>query len=171
MTQTIIFPKFIRSAISRAGTLGALAGGVVLLAMIPLLFVVYSSLQLGADRWLGLWSTRLPGLLWNTLSLAVLVAIGSVALGVLSAWLIARRDFSGRTIAKWLMILPLTIPTYVFAHIYTTLLEYDGWLGQIWLFIFGDSLSLPDLYNLWGAALILSLAGFSYVFLLVQAAL
>lgn len=144
---------------------------VVGIAALPLLFVLYQSAALNTAEWLGLWSARLPGLLWNTLLLSVLVAIGSFVLGVSSAWLIARREFVGRRAAIWLMILPLTIPTYVFAHIYTTLTQSDGWLGQLWLLIFGPGLPNPQLYNVFGVAFILSLAGFSYVFLLVSDAL
>jgi len=155
----------------KVGTTGLLAGIIVLVTIIPLLFVGISSAQLSLDDWAGLWSQRLPGLFWNTLSLSFLVAIGSFVLGVSAAWLVARKDFVGKKIAIWLMVLPLTIPTYVFAHIYTTLLEEDGWLGQVWLSVFGDALAIPDLYNIWGVALILSLAGFSYVFLLVRTAL
>lgn len=155
----------------RFTSLGGVALLVVLLAAMPLLYVVYSSLQLSSGEWLQLWSSRLPELLWNTLSLAILVAIGCVLLGVSSAWWIARREFPGRKLATWLMVLPLTVPTYVFAHIYTTLLEEDGWLGKLWLSLFGEGASLPDLYNIWGVTLILSLAGFSYVFLLARSAL
>ncbi len=144
---------------------------VVTLAIIPLLFVIYNSLQLSSSQWMGLWSSRLPELLQNTLSLAVLVSIGSVILGVSSAWWISRREFPGRKLAVWLMVLPLTIPTYVFAHIYTSLLEPDGWLGQLWILLTGNPNSIPDLYNIWGVTLVLSLAGFSYVFLLARTAL
>ncbi len=155
----------------RLSPLATLATSVVLAAAIPLLYVVWNSLQLSVTQWLGLWTSRLPMLLWNTLSLALLVALGSVLLGVSSAWLIARREFIGRRLAVWLMVLPLTIPTYVFAHIYTTLLEYDGWLGQLWIALFGSDQYLPDLFNVWGVTLILTLAGFSYVFLLAYSAL
>ncbi len=155
----------------RFTSLGGLATLVVTLAIIPLLFVIYNSLQLSATQWLGLWSSRLPELLQNTLSLAVLVSIGCVTLGVSSAWWISRREFPGRKLAVWLMILPLTIPTYVFAHIYTSLLEPEGWLGQLWILLTGNENSIPDLYNIWGVTLVLSLAGFSYVFLLARTAL
>ena len=148
-----------------------LSTSVVLLASIPLLFVAHQSIQLSVDQWFGLWSSRLPSLLWNTLSLSVLVAIGSFILGLSSAWLITRREFVGRRAAIWLMVLPLTIPTYVFAHIYTSLTEHDGWLGQAWNWLFGPSIAIPDLYNVFGVAFVLSLAGFSYVFLLVSDAL
>jgi len=144
---------------------------VVILASIPLIAVIYNSLGISADRWRGLWNTRLPELMFNTLSLAMLVAIGSFIMGVSAAWLVTRRSFKGRRLAVWLMVMPLTIPTYVFAHIYTTLLEPDGWLGSVWLSVFGDTVPLPDLYNVMGVAVVLSLAGFSYIFLLVRTAL
>lgn len=149
---------------------GMLSLLVVLLAAIPLLFVVYSSTQLDATSWAGLWTSRLPGLLWNTLSLAVLVGIMSLLLGVSAAWWVARRQFPGRRIAIWLMVLPLTIPTYVFAHIYTSMFDDTGWLGQAWLWLFPNT-DIPDLYNITGVTFVLTLAGFSYVFLLVQDAL
>jgi len=150
---------------------GSLSGMVVLLAAIPLLFVMLNSVQLPLDKWLGLWNTRLPSLFWNTLLLAALVVIGCFILGVSSAWLIARRQFRGRSVALWLMILPLAIPTYVFAYIYTSLMDVDGWLGSLWITLFGNAASIPDLYNVGGVALILALSGFPYVFLLTHSAL
>ncbi len=151
--------------------LSGVTGVVVLMAAIPLLFVIYSSFQLSAERWTGLWNTRLPELLANTVWLGLVVAVGSLVLGLSSAWLIARRKFAGRILAIWLMVLPLAIPTYVFAYIYTSLLADDGWLGLIWAALFGDGVAIPDIYTGWGAAFILSLAGFSYVFLLARTAL
>ncbi len=155
----------------RRFTPALLAGSVALCAAIPLLFVLDSSLQLSPQRWLMLWSTRLPGWRWTTLSLAMLVGLGSLLLGVSCAWLLARRDFPGRRIAVWLLVLPLAIPTYVFAHIYTELFEPEGWLGQAWLAVFGDAVAIPNIYSVGGATLVLTLAGFSYVFLLVRSSL
>ncbi len=158
-------------ALTRFNKLGWTAGFVVLCSSIPLIFVLLSSTQLSIEQWTSLWSKRLPELLWNTLSLATLVAIVSLVLGISSAWLISYRRFPGQMLAVWLMVLPLSIPTYVFAHIYTSLTEPDSGIGQAWIGLFGDSSPPPDLYNLGGATLILSLAGFSYIFLLVRAAL
>ncbi len=157
--------------IKRFSILSGVTGVVVLMAAIPLLFVIYSSLQLSTERWAGLWSTRLPDLMANTLWLGLVVAIGCLLLGVSSAWLIARRQFAGRTVAIWLMVLPLAIPTYVFAYIYTSLLSDEGWLGQAWLAVFGSAVEIPNIYGGWGAAFILTLAGFSYVFLLTRTSL
>jgi iron(III) transport system permease protein len=153
------------------GALGNSALAVVIFAAVPLWFVLLKSSELGFEQWQKLLSSRLPELLWNTLSLSVLVAIVCFVLGVSAAWWIARFDFPGRRYAVWLMALPLTIPTYVFAHIYTTLFESGGWIGRAWTGIFGNSVAIPDIYNIFGAALTLSLAGFSYVFLMSHAAL
>ena len=160
-----LFPPISRIRLSLRGLFSLL---VVLLAAVPLVFVIYSSAQLDTQGWVGLWSSRLPRLLSNTLSLSLLVGIGSIVLGVSAAWWITRREFPGRRIAIWLMVLPLTIPTYVFAHIYTVLFDDDGWIGRFWQWIFGADASVPDLYNLFGVSFVLILAGFSYVFLLVQ---
>ena len=153
------------------GALGNSALAIVILAAVPLWFVILQSSELGVDKWQQLWTNRLPELLWNTLSLAILVAIACFVLGVSAAWWIARFNFPGRRYAVWLMVLPLTIPTYVFAHIYTTLFEADGWIGIAWTSIFGNSIAIPDIYNIFGATLTLSLAGFSYVFLMSHSAL
>lgn len=153
------------------GVLGNTALIVVLLAAVPLWFVILKSSELDVSQWQQLWSSRLPGLMWNTLSLAVLVAIMCFILGVSSAWWISRFDFPGRRYAIWLMVLPLTIPTYVFAHIYTNLFEPEGWIGKTWISLFGNSIPIPDVYNIFGVTLVLSLAGFSYVFLLAHTAL
>lgn len=153
------------------GALGNSALAIVILAAVPLWFVILQSSELGAGKWQQLWTSRLPELLWNTLSLAILVAIACFILGVSAAWWIARFNFPGRRYAIWLMVLPLTIPTYVFAHIYTTLFEADGWIGIAWTSIFGNSIAIPDIYNIFGATLTLSLAGFSYVFLMSHSAL
>jgi iron(III) transport system permease protein len=131
--------------------LPSLAGLVVLAAVVPLAFLAWQSLQLSLPQWQGMWSARIPQLFINTLSLATWVSIGSVVLGVSTAWLVARREFAGRTLATWLMVLPLAIPTYVFAHIYATI--------------------SPAFYGMAGAAFVLTLASFSYVFLMVRAAL
>lgn len=150
---------------------GGVAAAVVLVACFPLLFVLYSALEVGLARWGGLWSARIPGLLWNTLSLAAGVSLFSLVLGLSAAWLIARRSFPGRRIATWLMVLPLAVPSYVMAHVYTTLLQPGGSLATGLAQLTGGTVQLPEMYGLGGAVFILTLAGYSYVFLLARAAL
>lgn len=157
--------------VRRPHILPVISGVVVLAAAIPLLYVGITSAELSAGQWRDLWSSRLPFLMGNTLLLVVLVAAGALLLGVSAAWLVARRDFPGRRIALWLMVLPLAIPTYVFAYIYTSLLDDNGWLGSLWHALLGPAVPVPDIYNALGAGAILALSGFSYVFLMVYGAL
>jgi len=151
--------------------LGTLSLAMVMIAAIPLIYVLHNSLLLSAAQWAGLWTSRLPQLLTNTLSLAICVAIGCLLLGLPSAFFLARRRFPGKTLAVWLMVLPLAIPTYVFAHIYTWMLDNRGWLGQLWHTLFGAQSTAPNIYSLTGATATLSMATFSYVFLLAYGAL
>ncbi len=158
-------------SIRRFTSLGTIAAVIVVLAILPLLYVVAYGLELSIQEWASLWSHRIPGLLFNTLLLALIVAVFSLVLGISCAWIVARKSFIGRKLAIWLLLLPLTIPTYVFAHIYTVLLDDDGWLGALWHLIFGAESQVPDISNVFGVAFILALAGFSYIFLLVRTSL
>lgn len=135
----------------RTKALPSLAYAVVAVALLPLGFLLWQAAQLDLSHWQGLWSARIPQLFLNTLSLATWVSLGSLLLGVSTAWWVARREFVGKTVAIWLMVLPLAIPAYVFAHIYSTI--------------------SPVFYGLGGAAFVLTLASFSYVFLMVRAGL
>jgi len=157
--------------LAKFSSLGWVAGGLVCLTILPLLHVLGYGFSLNAEQWSSLWTTRIPELLWNTIVLAIIVAIFSLSLGISSAWIVARKEFVGRKVAVWLLLLPLTIPTYVFAHIYTVMLEDDGWLGSLWIKIFGFESLPPDVSNVFGVAFVLAIASFSYIFLLVRASL
>lgn len=113
--------------------------------------MLWNAGQLAWTEWQALWSARIPRLMLNTLVLASWVAVGTLVLGVGTAWLVARREFRGRRVAVWLMVLPLAVPTYVFANIYTSL--------------------SPMVHGMAGAVFVLTLASFPYVFLLARAAL
>lgn len=161
----------VTNQLANFGSLGWVAGGLVCITVLPLLYVLAYGFSLTSDQWFSLWSTRIPELLWNTIVLSILVAIFSLVMGISTAWIVARKEFVGRKAAVWLLLLPLTIPTYVFAHIYTVLLEDDGWLGIIWISLFGNESIPPDISHVIGVAFVLAIASFSYIFLLVRASL
>ena len=54
-----LFPPISRIRLSLRGLFSLL---VVLLAAVPLVFVIYSSAQLDTQGWVALWSSRLPRL-------------------------------------------------------------------------------------------------------------
>jgi iron(III) transport system permease protein len=128
----------------------------------------------GGATWQHLWDTVLADYVWNTLYLVVGVTGGVIILGTATAWLVSACEFWGRRWLEWLLVLPLAMPAYLLAYLYTDFLEYYG-LAQVWLrSIFGwQSASdywFPPVRNLWGAIIMFSLALYPYVYLVVRVA-
>jgi iron(III) transport system permease protein len=47
-------------------------------------------------------------------------------LGVTTAWLTVMHEFPGRRFFEWALVLPLAMPAYVMAYVYTDLLQFVG---------------------------------------------
>lgn len=145
-----------------------------LLALTPLIYIVIRAAGASPDTWQRLWSSRIPGLLGNTLALVGCTAAFTAAMGVGLAWLVERTDLPGRNVWRWVLALPLAVPAYVGALCYLILLRrgglLEGALTQWAGFEFGQA-PLPSLYTLWAATLIIGLFTFPYVYLPVAAAL
>lgn len=137
----------------------------------PLLFVVYSAFTIDSALWIRLWQTRLPFLFSNTFKLLLAVGMTSLVLGVSLAWIMARYDFPGKRIWKWVVLLPFAVPGYVLAYAYATIMAPGGMFHNLWVFIGGDLPSMPSLYSFWGVVLILSLVNYPYVYLLTYMSL
>jgi iron(III) transport system permease protein len=93
--------------------------------VLPTGYIVYVALTAAPTVWTRLWSTRIPELLGNTLSLAASVALTTLGLGLSLAWLIVRYEFPGRRLWEWALALPLAMPTYVLAYVYAHLLGWE----------------------------------------------
>ena len=137
----------------------------------PLFYVTYSALTAKGAVWQRLWSTRIPELLFNTVTLAIGVGGTTLILGVTLAWIATRYEFTGRKIWEWALVLPLAIPSYVLAYIYTYLLETGGLLEQSWQWVMGAEARIFSPYSYGGAWLVMTLNTFPYVYLLSRAAL
>ncbi|WP_100374529.1 ABC transporter permease [Bacillus sp. FJAT-45037] len=153
-------------------TLSALIG---LLMAIPVFYVAWLSLFAGTDRWLRLLDSRIPQLIWNTMSLTVMVTIFAVSIGVILAWIVNRTRLPGRKMWQWLLALPLVIPPYVGAVTYIIVFGPRGWLWREWrenewlLNTFGE---YPiNIYSFWGVFTVLTLFTYPYVFLIASATL
>ena len=101
-----------RSAVSPL-QLAALASAALIL--LPLGYVTALALSADLSVWHRLWTTRVPELLWNTISLAGAVALLTLGLGVSTAWMVTRFEFPGRRLWEVGLVLPLAMPTYVLA--------------------------------------------------------
>jgi iron(III) transport system permease protein len=77
-------------------------------------------------------ATVLPEYILPTRCGCASASAGVVVVGVTTAWLTAMHDFPGRRFFEWALVLPLAMPAYVLAYVYTDFLQFVGPL-QTWL--------------------------------------
>lgn len=155
-----------------AASLAALA--VALLLSIPVLTIAWNVFQPASPAMAHLASTVLPNYLLNTLVLVIVVGCGVVVIGTSSAWLVTMYRFPGQRIFRWALILPLAVPAYVMAYAYTDFLQYSGPLQSGLRELFGwrtpRDYWFPQIRSVEGAAAMLTLVLYPYVYLLARAA-
>ena len=110
----------------------------------------------------------------TTLALLAGVATGTLLIGVSTAWLVSMYEFPGRRVLEWLLVLPLAMPAYVVAYVYTDLLEYAGPVQQTLRSIFGWQSArdyyFPEIRSLGGAIAVMTATLYPYVYLLSRSA-
>lgn len=143
------------------------------LVALPVLVVV-SRVFIHTDGvWSHLASTVLPEYVGNTVRLVLLVGTGTLVIGTATAWLVTMCRFPGSRALEWALLLPMAVPAYVMAYTYTDLLQYVGpvqtalretfhWTRRDYWF--------PDVRTLEGAAAMMTLVLYPYVYLLARAA-
>ncbi|MDH0345574.1 ABC transporter permease [Aeromonas dhakensis] len=144
-----------------------------LLLALPVLALVFSAFSADGDLFSHLADTVLFDYLANTLGLVVGVALLSLLFGVPTAWLVAMCQVPGRRALQWALMLPMAMPSYIVAYVYTDLLDYSGPLQAGLRQLFGWSSPadywFPAIRSLGGAAWVLALVLFPYVYLLTRA--
>ena len=147
--------------------------GVALTLGIPVLTVFAFILVPAGDVWQHLADTVLRDYITNSLWLMLGVAAGTLSLGVSTAWLTSMCEFPGRRLFEWALLLPMAMPAYIIAYTYTGMLDFAGpvqsWLREAFGWRYGDYW-FPEIRSLGGAALMLSLVLYPYVYLLSRAA-
>jgi len=126
-----------------------------------------------SDLWSHLATTALPRYVWNTALLLVLVALGVISMGVVSAWLITAYRFPGRDLLEWALLLPLAMPAYVMAYAYTDWLQFTGPVQSALRALTGWQAReywFPEVRSLPGAAAMLAFALYPYVYLIARTA-
>jgi len=136
--------------------------------------MVLASFASSNDLFSHLWQTVLPDYIANTLILGVSVVFLSLIFGTLSAAFIVHTNVKGKKLLRWLLLLPLAMPAYLVAYLYTDLFDYAGpiqrtlraWFdwqspNDYWFF---------DIRTLPGASLVISLVLFPYVYMLARTA-
>ena len=139
-------------------------------AALPAVYLVVRAADSGDTAIDAILDSDTAGILWRTIQLIALVTAGSVLIAVPLAWLTVRTDLPYRRAWAVASVLPLAIPSYVGALAFISAFGPRG-LVQGWLEgPFGIN-RLPDLYGLTGAAVVLTLLSYPYVFLAVRATL
>jgi len=147
---------------------------VAFIVCLPIISVLYLAFNPEENIWPHLVDTVLIRYLLNTLGLMAGVAIGTLIIGVCTAWLVTRYEFPGRGLFNWALLLPFAVPAYVIAYIYTDLLEFAGPVQSALRAAFGWQLAneywFPSIRSLPGAIIMLVLVLYPYVYLLARAA-
>ena len=131
-------------------TAGAVAVSVVVL--LPLVFLIVQAVQVGwADLHQLLFRSLTATLIWNTVSLVVVVTALSAVVGTLAAWFVERTDVPCRRLLAILVVIPLGIPDFLVS--------------------FGWKAIFPSIAGFWAAVLVMTLAVYPLVFLPVAASL
>ncbi|MEL6128081.1 MAG: ABC transporter permease subunit, partial [Pseudomonadota bacterium] len=146
---------------------------VAFLCVAPMLAAGLAAFGGDLGTWQGLMDTVLPRYALNTLALVILVAFGTAAIGTGAAWFVTMYSFPLRRVLEVLLALPLAFPAYVLAYAYTDLLDHPGPVQTLLRGVSGwgpRDYWFPEIRSLPGAALMLVIVLYPYVYLLARAA-
>jgi iron(III) transport system permease protein len=132
--------------------------------------LAYGAFAGDADALAHLARHVLPGVVANTVTLVLGVALLAGLLGTVLAWLVTAYDFPLRGAYAWALLLPMALPAYVLGFVAIATLDYAGPL-QTWLRAAVDpALGLPPIRSAGGVILVMGLALYPYVYLLARGA-
>jgi len=146
-------------------------GGIAFLALVPIAAVASSVVTPSVDVWRHLWATRLPAMIVTTVALLVAVGAGTLIVGGGLAWVVSAYRFPGRALLSWMLVLPLAMPSYVLGFVFLSFFGYTGPVQGALRDVFGPEVAVPEIRSLPGAAVVLTLSLYPYVYLLARAAL
>ncbi|MBO9443423.1 ABC transporter permease [Phaeobacter italicus] len=173
-TQIPSVPSKRRRSKKSGGTAFAIVAWILALAcLLPMVAVALAAATGGTDTIRHLMETVLAGYAGTTLVLVLLVAIGTGMVGVGAAWLVTMTRFPGVRLLEVVLVLPLAFPAYVLAYAYTFILDHPGIVQTTLREVTGwgpRDYWFPEIRSVGGAALMLVLVLYPYVYLLARAA-
>ncbi|MCK5546508.1 MAG: hypothetical protein KAI27_03980, partial [Rhodospirillaceae bacterium] len=98
---------------------------VACIAAIPIATVIGLAIAPTEDIWRHLFDTVLSRYVITTLILMTGVGFGTFVIGTGTAWIVTMCNFPAKRIFEWALLLPMAVPAYVIAYVYTDLLEYS----------------------------------------------
>jgi iron(III) transport system permease protein len=153
--------------------LAVLAILIAMICTLPHLGVLIVAVSGSSDTLSHLAETVLGRYTMTTLVLVVLVGVGTCIIGTGSAWLVTMCEFPGRRFLEIALVIPLAFPAYVLAYAYTHVLDHPGIVQTALRDLTGwgpKDYWFPEIRSLGGAAVMLILVLYPYVYLLARAA-
>ncbi|MBR0670024.1 iron ABC transporter permease [Roseomonas soli] len=139
----------------------------------PLLALVATAVAVPGASFLHIATTTLPDMLANSALLALLVALMAGSAGAISAWIVSTCDFRGHRVLEVALLLPLAMPAFLCGYVYTWLFDVAGPAQEAFRSLTGlryGQYWLPEIRSLPGAAVMLAMVLYPYVYLLCRAA-
>ena len=158
-------------AVRRSHHYGALVPAAIaaVIALMPIAVVVAIALSGDGSDWPHLARNVLPQSTATTLWLLVLVAAGTASMGVTSAWMVIAYDFPLRRLLAWMLVLPLAVPPYLAAYAFAEFLHFSGPVQSAFRAVTGFATPrdywFPEIRSTYGAAFVLSMVLYPYVYL------
>ena len=141
----------------------------VFIFLVPVVYIFLNIFSDSSEVWLHIQTYLLQDYVVNSLIIVIFVAVFTVIIGTSLAWIVSMYEFPGVNIFKWLLILPMAIPTYVNGYIYSGLNETSGILFNVMDYYFGLGpyvYNLYDIQNIYGVIFIMTISLYPYVYLL-----
>ena len=108
---------------------------------------------------------------WNSVSSAAGSAALATAFGALLAVVLDRTDLPGRTVLRWIFLLPFLIPPFIGAMSWMALLSPAGTVNQALMALTGSARPVLDIYGGGGVVFLLAVHSYPLAYLVISAAL
>jgi iron(III) transport system permease protein len=109
---------------------------------------------------------------FNSLKLAISVAVIATIVGTALAWLVSRTDLPGRAVLRPLVLAAFVTPSFLGAEGWIFLAAPNsGWINKIWVALFHTEHGPLNIYSMQGAIFVIALYSIPYTFSFVAATL
>ncbi|QGX97516.1 iron ABC transporter permease [Roseovarius faecimaris] len=152
--------------------LSHLAWLAVTICVIPIVAAAASAFSGDLDTWRNILSSVLWRYTLTTLTLVMIVGISTAIIGSVTAWLVTVYRFPGHRLLEVALALPLAFPAFVLAYAYTYLLDHPGPVQTLLRDVMDwgpRDYWFPEIRSLGGAAAMLTIVLYPYVYLLARA--
>lgn len=171
--------------IVKRGVLGAIVLALALLTLVPLVFLLWTSVwsgfpgELGASFTLSNFvnvyvelSYDVVELFSNSLFVAAGMTVVALSSGLVFAWLFTRTNLPTKGAMELVVISPYAVPVYIYAIMYIATYGPDhGIVSTYVTALFGIESAPYNIFSPWGIAFVVGIKGMATVYLLTAPAL